>query len=69
MDIVKQAGVSRYSMYGSDSHRGLATTELEDLGVVEARFFFGERGRGGKILKLRVSYEKENVKQYVDQRT
>ena len=69
MDIVKQAGVSRYSMYGSGSHRGLATTELEDLGVVEARFFFGERGRGGKILKLRVSYEKENVKQYVDQRT
>ena len=69
MDIVKQAKVSRYSMYGSDSHRGLATTELEDLGVVEARFFFGERGRGGKILKLRVSYEKENVKQYVDQRT
>jgi len=69
MDIAKHAGVSRYSMYGSDSHRGLATTELEDLGVVEARFFFGERGRGGKILKLRVSYEKENVKQCVDQRT
>jgi tetratricopeptide (TPR) repeat protein len=69
MDIVKQARVSRYSMYGSGGHRGSATTELENLGVVEVRFFFGERGRGGKILKLRVSYEKENVKQYVDQRT
>ncbi len=68
MDIVKQAKVSRYSMYGSGGHRGLATTELENLGVVEVRFFFGERGRGGKILKLRVSYEKENIKQYIDQR-
>jgi tetratricopeptide (TPR) repeat protein len=68
MDIVKQAKVSRYSMYGSGGHRGLATTELENLGAVEVRFFFGERGRGGKIVKLRVSYEKENVKRYIDQR-
>jgi tetratricopeptide (TPR) repeat protein len=68
MDIVKQAKVSRYSMYGSGGHRGLTKTELENLGVVEVRFFFGERGRGGKILKLRVSCEKENVKRYIDQR-
>ena len=63
MDIVNQAKVSRYSMYGSSDNRGLVTRELENLGIVEARFFFGERGRGGKILKLRVSCEKEIVKQ------
>jgi hypothetical protein len=68
MDIVNQTKVTRYSMYGSRDHRGLVTKELENLGIVEARFFFGERGRGGKILKLRISHEKENVKQYVDQR-
>ena len=68
MDVVNQAKVSRYSMYGSSNHRGLVTRELENLGVVEARFFFGERGRGGKILKLRVSYEKEIVKQHIDER-
>jgi hypothetical protein len=68
MDVVNQAKVSRYSMYGSSSHRGLVTRELENLGVVDARFFFGERGRGGKILKLRVTYEKEIVKQHIDQR-
>jgi len=68
MDIVKQAQVSQYSMYGSGGHRGLATEELEKLGAVEVRFFFGERGRGGKILKLRVACEKENVKMYIDQR-
>jgi hypothetical protein len=67
MDIVNQAKVSRYSMYGSSDHRGLVLRELENLGIVEARFFFGERGRGGKILKLRVAHEKENVKQYIDQ--
>ncbi|PVX23276.1 MAG: hypothetical protein CW691_11090 [Candidatus Bathyarchaeum sp.] len=66
MDIVNQAKVSRYSMYGSSDHRGLATKELDNLGIVEARFFFGERGRGGKILKLRVSSEKEIVKQHID---
>jgi hypothetical protein len=69
MDIVKQANVSRYSMYGSRSHRGFAMKELENLGVVDVRFFFGERGRGGKILKLRVSCEKDNIKRYIDQRT
>jgi hypothetical protein len=68
MDVVSQANVSRYSMYGSSDHRGIVTRELENLDVVEVRFFFGERGRGGKILKLRVSYENEVVKQYIDQR-
>ncbi|TRO52735.1 hypothetical protein E2P63_03130, partial [Candidatus Bathyarchaeota archaeon] len=68
MDIVNQAKVSRYSMYGSSDRRGLVMRELENLGIVEARFFVGERGRGGKILKLRVAHEKEVVKQYIDQR-
>jgi predicted ATPase len=68
MNIVKQAKVTQYSMYGTGSRSGLVTAELEKLGVVEARVFFGEKGRGGKILKLRVSSEKENVKRYIDQR-
>jgi tetratricopeptide (TPR) repeat protein len=68
MEIVKQAKVSQYSMYGSGGGRGLAATELERLGVVEVRVFFGERGRGGKVLKFRVSSEKENVKHFIDQR-
>ena len=68
IDIVKQAKVSQYSMYGSSGRRGLAATELERSGVVEVRVFFGERGRGGKVLKFRVSSEKENVKHLIDQR-
>jgi tetratricopeptide (TPR) repeat protein len=68
MDIVKRANVSRYSMYGSSDQGGFATKELENLGVVEGRFFFGERGRGGRVLKLRVYAEKDSIKQYIDQR-
>jgi tetratricopeptide (TPR) repeat protein len=67
MDIVKQTNVSRYSMYGSSGKRGFAARELENLGVVEVRFFFGERGRGGKILKLRVFCERDDIKRYIDQ--
>jgi tetratricopeptide (TPR) repeat protein len=67
MDIVKQGRVSQYSLYGASNRRGVALSELEHLGVVEARLFEGERGRGGKIRKLRVAYKKENVKRHIDQ--
>ena len=67
MEIVKQAHVSQYSMYGSSGSHGRGASELQRLGVVEVRFFFGERGRGGKVRKLRVSCAKENVRKYIDQ--
>ena len=41
-------------------------SELEKRGLVEIRFFSGERGRGGRILKMRPAYEKEIIKRYVD---
>jgi tetratricopeptide (TPR) repeat protein len=67
MDIVKQGRVSQYSLYGASNRRGVALSELEHQGIIEARLFEGERGRGGKIRKLRVAYEKENVKRRIDQ--
>jgi len=67
MDLVKQGQLTPYSVYGSVNHRGTAVSELEHSGLVETRVFTGERGRGGKILKLRIAYEKEGVKQYIDQ--
>jgi tetratricopeptide (TPR) repeat protein len=65
MDIVKQGKVSRYSVYGIPSSHGQAIAELEHAGLVEARIFSGERGRGGRILRVRVAYEKESVKLFV----
>jgi tetratricopeptide (TPR) repeat protein len=58
MDIVNGANVSRYNVYGS-SKGGQAIAELQRVGLVEVRVFEGERGRGGKILKVRIC-ENEN---------
>jgi hypothetical protein len=67
MEVVRNAKVTMYSMYGRSGQGGEVTSELVDLGVVESRFFFGERGRGGRVLKMRICYEKEPVKQRVAQ--
>jgi hypothetical protein len=67
MEIVKHTGLSRHSLYGDESSRGRAIVELENRGLVEARVFPKERGRGGKITKVRVFYEKEIIKRRIDQ--
>ncbi len=68
MEVVKNGQVSKHSMYGRHGRGGKVTSELEHLGLVESRFFRGERGRGGRVLKIRICHEKENVKQFLDQR-
>ena len=67
MDIVKHGNVPKSSVYDAHGGLGNAVSELENRGLVEIRVFPGERGRGGRILKLRLAYEKETVKRYVDQ--
>jgi len=59
--------LSRHSVYGDERSRGRAITELESRGLIEARVFPKERGRGGKITKVRIFYEKETIKRHVDQ--
>jgi hypothetical protein len=66
MEMIKSAKLSKYSIYGSNGRGGQVISELERQGIVEARVFSGERGRGGRILKLRVMYEKESVRQQID---
>lgn len=66
VDLIKQGKLTNYSVYGSVKHRGVALLELERLGLIEMRYFIGERGRGGRIVKIRMAYEKEKVKNYVD---
>ena len=67
MQIVRDARVSKSSVYGTTARRGSAISELERRGVIELRIFSEERGRGGKIAKTRITYEKDIVKRYVDQ--
>jgi hypothetical protein len=69
MEVANNAKVTMYSMYGRSGRGGKVPVELTNLGVVESRFFLGERGRGGRILKMRICYEKESVKRKVDSKT
>jgi tetratricopeptide (TPR) repeat protein len=66
MEVVRDAQVTMYSMYGRIGQGGKVTAELTNLGVIESRFFLGERGRGGRIFKIRVRYGEELVKRRVD---
>ncbi len=66
MEIVKHGKVSKYSLYGNGRRRGRAISELERRGLVETRVFLGERGRGGRVLKMRIDYDKETIKRFID---
>jgi len=68
MEVVRHTGLSRHSVYGDKTSRGRAIVELENRGLVEARVFPKERGRGGKITKVRVFYDKETIKRRIDQK-
>jgi len=67
MQVVKDAKISKKSVYGTAPRKGSAIGELEGRGVVELRMFLEERGRGGKITKARIAYEKDMIKRYIDQ--
>ena len=68
MEVVRHTGLSRHSVYGDETSRGRAIVELENRGLVEARVFPKERGRGGKITKVRIFYDRENIKRRIDQK-
>jgi hypothetical protein len=66
-EIVNHAKTPKSSVYGTGAGRGRDLLELERRGIVESRIFQGERGRGGNILRVRVPYDKETIKRYVDE--
>jgi hypothetical protein len=68
MQIAKNAKISKTSVYGTGARRGTAIAELLGRGLVEMRIFTEERGRGGKITKARIAYEKDIVKRHMDQK-
>ena len=67
-EISRQTGASLSVLYGKQGGVGSAFEEPIRRGLVETRFFPGERGRGGEIMRFRVAYEKEPIKSYVNQK-
>jgi KaiC/GvpD/RAD55 family RecA-like ATPase len=64
--ILEATKLTQPSLYGRDGKYGTALKDLLSQGLVEIRFFQGERGRGGEIVKLRIAYEKDLVRRSVD---
>jgi signal-transduction protein with cAMP-binding, CBS, and nucleotidyltransferase domain len=65
-DISKESGVSISLLYGKQGKIGSALEEPVKRGLIESRFFPGERGRGGEVTRFRIQYEKDPVKSYVN---
>jgi len=63
---VKATGVTITALYGEGGRFGPVLKELLSSGLVETRYFLGQRGRGGEVIKMRVAYEKEHVKRIVN---
>ena len=65
-EIADSTNVPRMVLYGRESTYGPILKELFSKGLVEQRFFAGQRGRGGEVIKFRIAYEKELVKRFVE---
>jgi len=65
-EIAESTKVPQMSLYGRESKMGPILKELLSKGLVEQRFFAGQRGRGGEIIKFRIAYEKESVRRFVE---
>jgi tetratricopeptide (TPR) repeat protein len=66
MDVVKHTKITKHSLYQSTRGKGKPIAELERLGLVESKYFFGQRGRGGRITKVRVVYNNEAIKSQIE---
>ena len=64
--VADGARISASVLYGSEGKYGRPIYELLSRGLIEERVFSKHRGRGGEAVKVRVSYERDPVKRYVD---
>ena len=64
-----EVGIPYFALYAKGGRSGPALKECLSSGVVEARVFKGERGRGGEITKVRIAYERNQaIKEMVNLR-
>lgn len=68
VEISRESRLSQSVLYGKNSTLGPSVSELLGRGVVESRIFPGERGRGGEIMRLRIAYDKEPIKELINRR-
>ena len=64
VEIAEGVGLSKTSLYSADGTASMR--ELSRKGVVERKTVSGQRGRGGRVSRSRIAYEKGFVREYVD---
>jgi len=62
LEIAEGANIPTSKVYGRNGDPGSALVELLRRGLVESRWFPGQRGRGGTIMKIRVNNGNPYVK-------
>ena len=67
IQVAAECKLPRYSLYSRQGGCGPTVTELLQKGLVESRTFTGHRGRGGEVMKIRIAYDREPTKRYVDE--
>ncbi|HYA77415.1 MAG TPA: AAA family ATPase [Verrucomicrobiae bacterium] len=53
MQVMRDAKITKNDLYGRSGHGGKILSSLEQMGLIETMYFSGERGRGGRVLKVR----------------
>jgi adenylate cyclase len=66
IQIADACKIPQRALYGRSGRYGPTMTELIRRGLVEARTFTGHRGRGGNAIKVRIAYDREPTRHYVD---
>ncbi len=64
--VVREVKIPRSSFYGPQGRVGPILAELERRGLAETRIFPKERGRGGSVKRIRVTYGNAVVKSIVE---
>jgi adenylate cyclase len=65
-EVAEMARISKSALYGKHSSIGPALHEPLRRGLIETRVFPGERGRGGEVMRLRIAYDREPIKEFVN---
>lgn len=68
VEIARETRTPTSTIYGKKGGIGPILAELVQRGIVETRIFSGERGRGGEVMRLRIAYEREPIREYVNQK-
>ena len=70
MEVVGSLKIPRSNVYGDPRYGHTFSKPLEAMmnsNIIESRVFPGERGRGGRVLKIRVRYDRGPVRSLVDE--